>query len=68
MYLIVRCLAWKNTILLEDTDSLFYLNNIKEFLTFDLQNIINLDADSTPFYPFFGALFSLPGWSVETGT
>jgi len=67
MYLIVRCLAWKNTILLEDTDSLFYLNNIKEFLSFDLQNIINLDADSTPFYPFFGALFSLPGWSVETG-
>lgn len=67
MYLIVRCLACKNTILLEDTDSLFYLNNIKEFLSFDLQNIINLDADSTPFYPFFGALFSLPGWSVETG-
>lgn len=67
MYLILRCLAWNNTVLLEDTDSLFYINNIKVFLSFNLQNIINLDADSTPFYPFFGALFSLPGWSVETG-
>ena len=67
LYLLLRLVAWQNTVLLEDTDSLFYLNNIKTFLSFDLHKIINLDPDSTPFYPFFGALFSLPGWSVETG-
>lgn len=66
LYLLLRLFAWQNTVLLEDTDSLFYLDNIKVFLTFDLHKIINLDPDSTPFYPFFGALFSLPGWSVES--
>jgi len=66
-YVVLRCLSWKNTILLDETDSLFYLRNIKTFLTFDLQKIIDLDPDSTPFYPFFGALSSLFVRSVETG-
>lgn len=67
VYLFLRIYAWKNTVLLEDTDSLFYLRNIETFLTFDPQKIIDLDPDSTPLYPFFAALASLPGWSVETG-
>lgn len=67
MYLALRCLAWKSTILLEDHDSISYLRHITVFLNFDLQQIVNLDPDSTPFYPLFGALCSLPGWSVETG-
>jgi hypothetical protein len=66
-FLALRLIVWKNTVLLEDTDSLFYLNNIKTFLTFNIKEILDLSPDSTPFYPFFGALFSLPGWSVETG-
>ncbi len=67
VYLALRGLEWKYTLLLEDTDSLSYLDKIKVFATFNVHNIINLDADATPFYPFWGALFSLPGWSVETG-
>lgn len=67
IYLVLRAVAWKNTTLLEDHDSVSYLGQIKLFLTFDLQEIINMDPDGTPFYPFFGALCSLPGWSVETG-
>ena len=67
VFLALRLIVWKNTVLLEDTDSLFYLNNIKTFLTFNIKEILDLSPDSTPFYPFFGALFSLPGWSVETG-
>lgn len=67
IYLFLRILAWKNTHIFEDTDSIYYLLNIKTFLTFDVHQIIELDADMTPFYPFFGALASLPGWSVETG-
>jgi len=67
IYLALRCFAWKNTVLLEDTDSLSYLKTIKVFLTCDLQQIVDLDPDSSLFYSFFGALFSLPGWSVESG-
>jgi hypothetical protein len=67
LYLLIRILSFKNTVLLDDYDSLFYLHNIKAFLSFDIKNIINLNPDFTPFYPIFGALFSLPGWSVEIG-
>lgn len=67
IYVAIRAIAWHRTILLEDTDSLTYLSNIKLFLSFSLRDIINMDPDSTPFFPFFGALFSLPGWNVEIG-
>jgi hypothetical protein len=67
LYVVLRGYTWSNTVLLEDTDSLFYLRNIKDFLAFDLEKIIDMDPDTTPFYPFWGALFTLPGWSVETG-
>jgi len=67
VYLGSRILAWGNAPLLEDHDSLVYLNNIKAFLTFDFQEIIALSPDSTPFYPFFGALCSLLVGSIETG-
>ena len=67
IYLLLRCIAWKNAVLLEDTDSLGYLKTIKLFLAFNLQDIIDLDPDSSLFYAFWGTLFSLPGWSVECG-
>lgn len=70
LYLLLRGFAWRSTVLLEDTDSLAYLDNIKVFLSFDPDQIYDLGPDHTPFYPFFGALFNLPGsavWSIETG-
>jgi 4-amino-4-deoxy-L-arabinose transferase-like glycosyltransferase len=66
-YITLRIVAWQNIVLFENNDSLHYLDDIKTFLTFDLQKIIDLSPLSTPLYPFFGALASLPGWSVETG-
>jgi len=65
LYLGLRILAWENTVLLEDTDSLFYIHSINTFLTFNLQEISNLNPDSTPFYPFLSAICALPGWSSE---
>lgn len=67
IYVLLRLLAWKNATVLEDHDSLSYLEYTKTFLKFNLTEIINLRATATLFYPFFSALFSLPGWSVEFG-
>jgi len=67
VYLAVRVVAWNNTILLEDQDSLFYLSSTEAYLSLDPGRINNLSSDSTPFYPFFSALFSSPGWSTEFG-
>ncbi|MDZ7344454.1 MAG: hypothetical protein ONA90_08050, partial [candidate division KSB1 bacterium] len=39
LYLIVRLFAWKRTTLLEDHDSISYLESIKVFLSFDIQRI-----------------------------
>ena len=64
-YLLLRLLAWNNTLLLEDTDSLSYLKYSKLLFTFNLQEIIDIDPDHTPFYIFFTALFGLTGWSIE---
>jgi 4-amino-4-deoxy-L-arabinose transferase-like glycosyltransferase len=63
----VRLFAWKQTTLLEDHDSVSYLESIETFLTFDFVRIFHLSPDTTPLYPLFGALFSLPGWPVEVG-
>jgi hypothetical protein len=65
-YLILRLFAWQQTVLVEDHDSLVYLDQIKIFRTFDLQKIIHMDGFTTQFYPFFATLLSWPGWSVET--
>ena len=66
IYVVVRLIAWNNTVLLEGVDSLGYIRRIKLFLTFDLDDIINMSPDFTPFYLFFSALFALPGLPVET--
>ena len=67
MYMIIRIVAWQRTIVLENHDSVEYLKHIKLFLDFDFQGLLNMSPDATPFYPFFSAICSLPGWSVETG-
>lgn len=66
-YIALRCVAWRKTYLLEDSDSIGLLYQIKLFLTFDFKKISNMGPDVTPFYLFWSALWSLPGWSVETG-
>ena len=66
LYIGLRVLCWNNTVLLEDTDSISYLQIINGFLNLNFDKYL-LDVDRSPFYPFFGAVFSLPGWSVETG-
>ena len=68
LYAGIRLLAWKNTVLLEDTDSTSYIWYINFLLSGPgLAAILDLDADFAPFYAVFGTLFSLPGWSAETG-
>ena len=64
-YVALRALAWANTILLDDHDSILYLQQIEAFRTFSAATIQALSPDVTPFYPFFGALLSLPGWETE---
>jgi len=67
LYVVLRCFAWSNTAALEDNDSIGFILQTKQLLTFDLHTIRNVDADRTFFYPFWAAVCSLPGWSVETG-
>lgn len=65
VYAAVRLLAWSAADLLEDADSVGYLVNILVFRNADLRAVANMGADATPFYPFFSALFMLPGLSAE---
>src|SRR5205809_919524 len=68
VYLLPRVLSWKNATVLEDHDSVRYLAQTKTFLTLKFTDSINsLGVDCTVVYPFFSALFSLPGWPVEAG-
>lgn len=67
MYLFLRGVAWQNTTLLEDHDSLLFLHDTKVFLSHDVGKILDLSPDSSLFYPFMGAVFSLPSLNVETG-
>lgn len=67
VYVAVRLLTWRNTVLLEDLDSLGNIRWIKVFQTFDFDQIIDIDPDFTPFYLFFSSIFSLLIGSVEMG-
>lgn len=67
IYILIRSYAWNQNILLEDNDSVSYLSKAKTFLELDYHKICHGGVDTTPFYPFFSALFSAPGWSIETG-
>jgi Dolichyl-phosphate-mannose-protein mannosyltransferase len=66
VYVVLRLIAWQQTNLVEDHDSLVYLDQIKIFRTFDLEKIIGMAGFTTQFYPFSAALLSWPGWSAET--
>jgi len=67
LYLFLRIYSLFNTSLLESRDSMSMIRDAKTFLSFELSRIINMPPDTTPIYPLVSAIFSLPGWSVETG-
>lgn len=67
VFLLLRLLMFQKVVLLEDMDSVFLMQNIKTFLSFNFDHIYNLDPDASIFYGALGALFNLPGWTVETG-
>lgn len=67
LFLFLRVIAWKNTVLFEDYDSLGYLEVMKVILQGDIAGIRSLKPEYTPGYGFWGAFFSLPGWGVEIG-
>ena len=66
IFLGLRLLTWSNTVLLEDYDSLGFLNSIAYILNGNVQTFYS-DPDRQPGFPFFGALLSLPGWDTEIG-
>jgi Dolichyl-phosphate-mannose-protein mannosyltransferase len=66
VYLVLRLIAWRNTVLVEDHDSLVYLDQIKIFRTLDLEKILSMRGFTTQFYPLAASLMSWPGWSAET--
>ena len=66
LYVLLRLMAWQQTVLVEDHDSLVYLDQIKIFRTFNLEKIVNMGGFTTQFYPFSAAFLSRPGWSAET--
>lgn len=55
LYGALRLIAWHNTVLLDDTDSIVYLSSIDAYHTLEWDTINRIDADSTPFYPALGA-------------
>jgi len=67
VYVVVRLVSWHNATKLDGHDSVGYLWLMSDFLTLSWSEFLAVDPDDTPFYPFFGALFSLPGWSTEVG-
>jgi 4-amino-4-deoxy-L-arabinose transferase-like glycosyltransferase len=66
-YIAVRVIAWRHTVLVEDTDSIALLNQVNAWIAgwraFHVGRMIT--PDNTPFYPGLSALLSLPGGSVE---
>ena len=65
LYIGIRLLAWRRTVLLEDTDSVGLIGQAQAYMSGDLARIAALDPDRTPLYPGAVALLGLPGWSPE---
>ncbi len=66
-FLLIRLIAWANDPLLEDHDSVSYLQSTKALLSLSVDRIIALSPDATLFYPFLGALLGSALDSVEAG-
>ncbi len=66
LFVALRLIAWSNSSLLEDHDSVSYLIAAETFASFDLSQIAALSPDTTPLYPILVALAAAPGWSTTT--
>jgi hypothetical protein len=66
LYIALRALVWRAAGVVEDHGSISQLYHAMAFLSLDAQQILGLEPDTTPFYPVITALFSVPGWSLET--
>jgi Dolichyl-phosphate-mannose-protein mannosyltransferase len=67
IYVVLRGYAWKQNIFLEDHDSISYMTEARMFLNMEFDNLRKISPDSTLFYPFMTAIFSIPGWDIEFG-
>ncbi|MEE9430501.1 MAG: glycosyltransferase family 39 protein, partial [Melioribacteraceae bacterium] len=65
IFTILRLLSWSNLTVLEDHDSIQYLKLISFFKNFTFEGLLNLGADDLILYPFFGAIISWFGFSIE---
>ena len=66
LFLLMRIIAWKNTTILEDNDSIYYLLDMKNFIKDGISHFNNLNVDATPFYPMLGAILTLLNIAPET--
>ncbi len=67
VFVLVRILAWSNDPLLEDHDSVSYLQSAKALWSLDADRIVGLSPDATLFYPFLSAVLGSAVSSLETG-
>jgi Dolichyl-phosphate-mannose-protein mannosyltransferase len=67
VFLVVRLVAFANDPLLEDHDSVSYLQSAKALLSLDPDRIIGLSPDANLFYPFFTAVLGAAVGSIEGG-
>lgn len=67
VFLVVRLMAFANDPLLEDHDSISYLQSAKALLSLDPNRIIGLSPDATLFYPFLTAVLGAAVGSIESG-
>ena len=67
VFLVVRLVAFANDPLLEDHDSVSYLQSAKALLSLDPDRIIGLSPDATLFYPFLTAVLGAAVGSIESG-
>lgn len=67
IYALIRVVGLVSVKGLEDHDSDMLLARIGEIASFSFSEFIKSTPDATPFYPFFGALFSWFPGSIELG-
>ncbi|MGH8578523.1 MAG: hypothetical protein ACREXJ_16790, partial [Gammaproteobacteria bacterium] len=67
VFLLLRIVAWANDPLLEDHDSVSYLQSAKALMSLDPDRIISLSPDATLFYPFLTAVLGSAVGSIESG-
>lgn len=68
VYVGLRVAAWSKTTILEDYDSIGFLDESAVWRSFDASRLATLSPDSTPLYPLLSALLSFALPSLELAT